>query len=279
MQFFAWNEKQHPISAPHALKHKDYVCPECARPVRLRSGPHRQPHFFHLESHSDCRQHQKSAEHLQTQFHLMSLLPEGECCMERPFPSLGRIADLTWESERIVFEVQCSPLPLQEAKERCVDYRSAGFEIVWILHQKTFNRRRMSAAESWLRQNPCYFTDISKEGKGKIYDQYDIDEGASRLFKGPPLEVSLAHPVHKSPLIASPLPRLLQHRFSSWPLSFQGDFLDRWLKDPHPKESALHLLQLEERYLHPKKVKRALFPSFRNVYTRLLTALLKKLGA
>ncbi|MBY0529961.1 MAG: hypothetical protein K2P51_07195 [Rhabdochlamydiaceae bacterium] len=279
MQFFAWDKAQHPVSARHALKQKNYLCPECALPVRVRSGPHRQPHFFHLERRSICRQNQKSQEHLQTQCYLMTLLPEGQCCMERPFPSVQRIADITWESERIVFEVQCSPLSLQEAEQRCADYRAAGFEIVWILHEKTFNRKRMSAAESWLRKNPCYFTNISKEGKGRIYDQYDIDRGAIRSFKGPPLEVNLSLPKRKLPLARSSLPKELQHRIFHWPLFFQGDLLDRWLNEPNTKESTLHLLQIEQRYQSPKKAKLSFLFSFRRKYSLLLKALLKKLAA
>src|SRR5271156_2123508 len=37
-----------PITASHAIKRKRYRCPECAAIVQLRSGPHRQAHFYHL---------------------------------------------------------------------------------------------------------------------------------------------------------------------------------------------------------------------------------------
>jgi competence protein CoiA len=234
MQLIAWDQHG-PIRAAHAEKHIDYCCPECGSLLRVRSGPHRQPHFYHLEANPACTQHRKSAEHLQAQLTLCALLPEGEGKLEHPFPSIGRIADVCWEERKIVFEIQYSPLPQEEAEARCTDYRSIGYEPVWILHDARFNKTKLSAAENYLRRSTCYFTNLTAHGEGIFYDQDDHCNGAIRIRKSPPLRVHLDQPkrvAHEN------LADRLRKRYRHWTLHFTGDCLDRWSKSP-PVEQAI----------------------------------------
>jgi competence protein CoiA len=276
MQFFALDDDRS-INAALAEKHRDYRCPECSRVIRLRSGPHRQPHFFHLEADSHCRQHQKSAEHLHVQLRLLSLF-KGAVFMEKPFASIGRIADIAWETEKIVFEIQCSPISQEEVQARCRDYRSFGFEIVWVLHEKNFNKWRLSAAESSLREQTCYFTNISSKGKGIIYDQFDICQGSKRLFKGPPLPVFLDVPQcmnHTSE--DSNLPLTLHVRSKGWALFFRGDLWDHWKRGLNPMQIAQRFQKLEEQILFSKSKRRFSVVSLITCsYSRLFNAILRK---
>lgn len=194
MQFYAL-EGNHPILASLAQKQKDYCCPECYQIVRVRSGPHRKIHFYHTKTQRLCRQHKKSLTHLNIQWLLYSLLPSGEVFLEYRFPQIGRIADVYWKKEGIVFEVQCSPISQQEAAERCRDYESLGLIPVWLLHDRRFNRRFCSAAELFLRKRLCYFTN----GKGFFYDQIETLQKGRRVFRGPPLKTHL-HLFQTSPL-------------------------------------------------------------------------------
>ncbi|MGE5196370.1 MAG: competence protein CoiA, partial [Anaerolineae bacterium] len=114
------------IIAQEALAHKDYRCPECAGIVRARHGPHRRPHFYHMHLSKFCRQRQKSEEHIQTQLFLKKCLPQEEAALEKIYPAIGRIADVAWEREKLVFEIQCSPISAEEVKSRTTDYRSLG---------------------------------------------------------------------------------------------------------------------------------------------------------
>ena len=59
MQLYALDQNQ-PILASKAEKSKDYICPECLSAVRIRGGPSRQIHFYHLSLPKQCRQHEKS---------------------------------------------------------------------------------------------------------------------------------------------------------------------------------------------------------------------------
>jgi len=227
------------ISAVKALKQKNYLCPECGQAVRVRQGFRRQVHFFHVwirpGSRPPCRQGGKSLTHLQIQLHLKSSV--GELRLERPFPAIGRIADAAWEERKIIFEVQCSPISPEEARKRTEDYASLGYRVVWILHDKQFNKKALSPAEEYLRPRPCYYARGTH-----IYDQFEILAGNRRLFKGPPLAVDLKSPLEASP--AAVLKVLRQRHFA-----FRGDLLDSAMR----KTDLSSLRRLERRLLRPKR--------------------------
>ena len=184
MQLFALNESEEWVSASSAIKQQDYICSECRSRVRLRAGQFRHAHFYHLEEDRLCRQNGKSLEHLQAQFQLKRMIPE--LLLEHRFPVIGRIADAAWEKEKIVFEVQCSPMTSTELKARNRDYASVGWKTVWIFHEGRYNKRRFSAAEWAVRMEPHYFTDMDQEGVGIFYSQLNEIHGSIRaetLFK------------------------------------------------------------------------------------------------
>ncbi len=62
-EFYALDENGRSTNAHQARKQTNYSCLECRQIVRIRGGPHRQRHFYHLEPTPSCRQHQKGAIH------------------------------------------------------------------------------------------------------------------------------------------------------------------------------------------------------------------------
>jgi len=133
------------------------------------------------------RKRGKSRAHLQVQLYLKSLIPD--LILEKKIS--GRIADLCWAKEKIIFEIQLSPISLQEARNRSVDYQTKGYSPVWILHDRRFNRRYLSPGEEYLRREvTTFFTN-----GGEIYDQFEICQNGKRLFKGPKLRVDLRMPI------------------------------------------------------------------------------------
>jgi competence protein CoiA len=230
MQFYGL-DKQNLVLASNANRGQVYVCPECQTALRIRGGPHRQTHFYHLQRPQNCRQHQKSLPHLLAQKHIQNLLPEGESLLERPFTSIGRIADVTWESKKIIFEIQCSPISRDEVQARNRDYASQGWTVVWILHDKRFNKKNLGAAEHYLRQTLCYFTNIDDSGNGMIYDQFDVHRKMGRIFTSPPLKVSVYEP-----------------KTNNNSIYFKGDRTDRRLLAP-PNNPLLKKLQIIENEL------------------------------
>ncbi len=227
MQLYALGEKERVIRAAAARRGVDYRCLECGNLVHLRQGPHRQPHFYHLSTPTQCRQHGKSEEHLEVQRFIERSIGKGRSKLEHRFSEIDRIADVVWEERRLVFEVQCSPITAAEVKERCRDYASLGYEVVWIFHQRQFNRRRVSAAEMVVRHHPYYFTDMDATGRGGIYSQYDRVVEGWRSERFNPLAVDVSQPSYYKDNRSHVL---LSQRSSS--LYFAGDLIDLALHHP-----------------------------------------------
>jgi competence protein CoiA len=194
---------------------------ECGGPVRLKSGRHKKSHFFHLQPERACRQHQKGIIHIHLQTYILDLLPEKDCMLEYRMPAIGRIADAAWLSKKIVFEIQCSPISAEEVAARNRDYRSLGWTVVWILHEKRFNQYRVTAAEEMLKASPYYFSNFNEKGEGFIYDQFQIIQNGLRKHRQAVYPVDLSTPVPTPPL-ASEHPFIQQR--SSRPYYFEGDF-------------------------------------------------------
>lgn len=221
MQLFALDDTSLLI-ATQAHSHRPYQCPECGGTVFLRQGSHTQPHFYHKSRPLICRQHRKSPLHLLAQEVLLTLLPQGEAIMEYRVPGSSRIADVAWLPQHIVFEIQCSPIALDEVEARIADYRFHGFFVVWILHEGRFNQKRLSAAEQLLRnEHTCYYFRKAGNKQMFFYDQWDVSILNTRRFKGPPLRVLLSKPI--APPSHLPVQR---------PLCFQGDLLDELSRQP-----------------------------------------------
>lgn len=182
MQVYAQNTQGEQVFVERASRQHDYFCLECGGKVRVRGGPIKQLHFFHTGPRSSCRQHAKSQEHLAVQLILEQTI--GSACRQEAFcKEIGRVADLLWEDKKIVFEVQCSPISSEEIEARIHDYRSIGYEVVWILHDRTFNQWRISAAEFFLQRHTHYFTNMGSDG-GTIYDQYQLLHHGRKVLSG-----------------------------------------------------------------------------------------------
>lgn len=274
MQLYALNAEKEIVSTPYAQKHCNYFCVECGKIVRLRKGNFRQAHFYHFEPNNSCGLHGKSAAHLQVQLYLHALFPANESFLEHRFAEVNRIADVFWAPQKIVFEIQCSPITAQEVLARNQDYRSLGLEVVWILHDNRYNHWRHSSAEAVLQENPYYFTDMNEEGEGVIYDQFEYIHQGSRYHKSRPLPVNLSRPCRLPLDILSSLPRPIAMRGKKWPLAFQGDLLHKALESP-AAEALQMALDAEKKWdSHFKPVsqgKSYVFPIYKKLFNLILS--------
>ncbi len=162
----------------------------------------------------------KSLIHHQTQKLLQQMVGNEQLSLEQRFPEIGRIADAVWLSQKIIFEVQISPISAEEVRARNRDYLKAGFRVVWILHERQFNRSRLTPAEIALRFSPHYFTNVDASGKGYFYDQYASTRFKRRRRRSPRL------PIRLDRLLPIPTKQLSRHfpsERSKWSLCFEGD--------------------------------------------------------
>lgn len=243
MQLYALDSQKKPVLASAALKYQDYRCIECDNRVRVRGGMHRQNHFYHIKPNFRCRLHGKGMVHLQTQLHLFNKLPPGECLLEYRFPEIKRIGDVAWVPHKLIFEIQCSPITSDEVKKRNQDYRSVGWEVIWILHDKRYNQWRMSAAEEALCLSSHYFTNMDAEGKGIIYDQFNVIDKGIRKHKMESLEVNpLSFHRLSEKMQSNELLFFVNKRLKDWKIALFGDLVHLNLS----KEQSGYIQQAQE---------------------------------
>ncbi len=238
MQLYALNKDNRLVFAGHAQKHHDYACVECQRRIRLRGGLHCQKHFYHIEPNRHCQLSGKGMIHLQIQFYIWHQLPPHECQLEYRFREINRIADVVWIPHHLVFEIQCSPISAEEIERRNRDYQQLGWTVVWILHDQRYNQWRVTAAEHQLRSSLCYFTNLDKQGKGEIYDQFDFFYKGKRQHQLTALPIDLSCFRRLTSFESKVRSEKIQHlnnRFCYWSLSFRGDLMDLSLRAEQPE--------------------------------------------
>jgi competence protein CoiA len=230
MQIFALDEQNYLIAAHQALRQQDYRCVECRGLLRLRGGFHKQLHYYHLHERKNCYLNNKSLTHLKIQFYIQKKLHLLDTSLEYRFPQIQRIADVYWPEKNLVFEIQCSKIPIQELLSRTQDYHSIGIEIVWIFHDRCFSNFSLLQMEEIIREIPHYFTNFNSKGEGTIYDNF-LHTSNSKLKKIiPPLEIDLSFPKKISTRPDRLLSELLP-RVQYWKIYFKNDLLDRF-QDP-----------------------------------------------
>ena len=127
---------------------------------------------------------------------IKEMFPEDSVFLEQRFK--GHIADIFWPEKKIVFEVQCSPISYEAAKKRTEDLEKLGLSVIWILHQKTFNKKYLSPSELYfVKKRRSYYTNISQAGEGWVFDQEEAISDFKRLAKSPPREIDLSELLHK----------------------------------------------------------------------------------
>ena len=172
MQIFASTKNNNLITVFQAEKKENYFCLECNEILHKRSGIYQQEHFYHVKPTLNCRQNNKSIEHIQTQIFIKKLFENLSCHMEYRFNSINRIADLYIEELNLVIEIQCSFISVKEVKTRISDYGKLGLRVLWILHEKKFNKKTKTPVEIFLKNQTYYYTNINDVGQGIIFDSY-----------------------------------------------------------------------------------------------------------
>ncbi|MDF2549358.1 MAG: putative transcription factor, CoiA-like family [Chlamydiales bacterium] len=224
MQLYALNEDNLIVSIESADRRQKYRCPECLSPLLLRQGSINRPHFAHVKKANSCRRAQMSANHLALQQFLASLFPK-EAQMEKRFEAIQRVADVALPEKKVIFEVQCSLISIEEIKERTADYLSLGYRPIWLLHLDRFRGAKVEG----LSHINCYFTDFNALGKGQFYDRLPLtSKSAGHLFA-----IDIASFAEVPPWKGK-APPLLQERLKR-PLFVQGDLLSLYLEGKHPE--------------------------------------------
>jgi competence protein CoiA len=273
MQLLALDFRGNLISARNAQRQHDYRCVECQGVVRLRGGRYRQPHYYHQATTAACRLNGKSLRHINVQLYLEKLLPAGAAELEKPFSEIGRIADVCWTTQQIIFEIQCSPITPEEVAARNSDYARIGYRVVWILHDQRFNQRRQTAVEEFLQSQWLYYTNIDREGRGKVYEQFSLYKNGRRRRGLSPQLVDLSKPQFFSFLGYEQWPAPLMNK-ALLPFCFEGDLIYELWHDPTKRET---LKRFFKESLSQRSLKRSFWQWIVRPYHIALRMLLEKL--
>lgn len=226
--------------------------------------------FFHLQPNRKCTQNKKTLAHLQVQLYFLKIL-ENDCILEHRFSQISRIADVVWLSKKIIFEVQCSPISLEEIQNRNKDYASLGYQVVWILHEKRFNRHRASPVEVFLQRLPMYYTDINDNGNGGIYDQFFLMKRGYKRNITPRMPIDIGTVLDMAKMES--VPQKVASRIIAWPYCFKNDLSHFCMENP---SYADHLAKLESQSQEKKQwLKEALFNIFIRPYLSLFRTMLE----
>ena len=176
-----------------------------------------------LKKKGYCQEMRSKTPHKAIQEAIKIILPE--VIVEKTLPEINRVADIAYLPKKIVYEIQYSPISLQEVQKRTRDYASLGFTVIWILHDHNFNNKTVTPAELYLRKNLSYYTSITPYGHGFFYDQLEFFQGNQRVYKGAPyiLKNLLPKIVTKTHRI---FPKSLQDKLKQNPLYLPGDLAD-----------------------------------------------------
>lgn len=221
MQIYAADDNNNRVFVENAIRSQAYFCLECRSAVYVRGGHqrHTSAHFYHRSLPENCRQHGKSARHLEIQQHISKAL-RTHSEQEHAFPEISRIADVFVPELRLVIEVQCSFITRQELERRTSDYRSLGLEVIWIFDDNYYGKKRVHAAEMGCVSIPHYFA-----VRQQFYDFVDrIQRGfrVERLFQAD-IDIATIHP--REPIHAETGCDIVNERLHSWRYHCDNDFL------------------------------------------------------
>jgi competence protein CoiA len=208
-----------------------------------------------MASKMDVQPRNKSRTHNALQKHIVDLLWQFPVEMEKRFSSIDRIGDVVWEEKKLVFEIQCSPMSRQEMLERTQAYRSLGYQVVWILHERSYNQYKLTALEGSILEIPHYFSNFTPGGEGMIYDQCCFISKGARVKTFHRIPVDLSHPEPITPpMKLNTCPRLMEvkRRLNHWPIYFENDLVSLDQKAPQGNSYQTYLEQ--EQVYKEKKV-------------------------
>lgn len=177
---------------------------------------------------------------------------------------MHRVADLVVFSQKLIFEIQCSPITLEEVQERNRDYAFLGFRVIWFLHHRKFNQKTLSPSELYLRRRHLsYFASITQGGHVLFYDQLEFFDGLHRVYKSPPfiLKNFIPQALSSIPRI---FPKTFREKLSYCPFYLPGDLFDHLLT----KKNAIWVHALE-RKIFPSPFKKGM-RLFRDFFLYLL---------
>lgn len=161
-------------------KGQEFFCPSCQSALRLKEGRVKQTHFAHI-SLQDChfQWENESTQHLSLKAAIYAWARQHHAVqVEAYIPEIEQVADILLE-KKLALEVQCSSLSISRLKERTLDYRQTGLQVLWLLGRNLWLKDHLNALQKQFlnfSQNMGFFLWELDDEKQELRLRYLIHE-------------------------------------------------------------------------------------------------------
>lgn len=258
---FGFDENKQLVKASTTQKERTIYCPHCGERLICKVGMIKIPHFSHLKNSQCCSFSEgESAEHLAYKegFQKWGGIFEEDWEMEAILPEIPQRPDLL--SQKLVIEVQCSPLKISRLVERITGYHKYQYEDWWLLGPKLTPRKKLTQLQkafcSFSSDKGLHLWLVNQQG---VFLYYFLREINGALFadrhQWMPYSVSLKEIYQTSFQNQQPLIHLRKTDASNWKKRLNQQLIK---KDPYILrlqkyfyQAKAHLLYLPEWFYLP----------------------------
>ena len=114
------------------------------------------------------------------------------------------------------------------------DYESLGYDVIWILDDKKFNKRYLNKAEVIMRSRGGQYVSLSKH-RCMFYDQVEQCRNRKQAQKTEPFKINIGSPYLRIQAChTKTIPKPLQAQWSHARHIFPGSVLDLLIQDKLP---------------------------------------------
>lgn len=166
---------------------KQLVCPCCQQPVIYKHGDRRIAHFSH-KSNAICAgfSEGESQAHLKGKLAFKQQLEKmgHAAVLEYHLPTIEQRADVLLPDQQLILEYQCSPISYSDISRRTSNYKSLGYDVLWILGDRHLNAvNRLDGVAKFARFQPRlgFFIVYYSADRRQLKLHYHIQEVAGKV--------------------------------------------------------------------------------------------------
>ncbi|NDE63055.1 MAG: hypothetical protein EB053_01730 [Chlamydiae bacterium] len=112
---------------------------------------------------------------------------DSEIELEKPFSKIGRVADLVFEKEKLVVEIQTSLIRVTEMLQRQEDYKKVGYSVLWLVHRDLFLKENRPLVTRFFYKKRAYAFSFGPQNQFHFYNLNLQQIQVEKILCRPPL--------------------------------------------------------------------------------------------
>lgn len=178
-------------SAIHTSKGGEYICECCGKPLYVRKGAATEHVFYHAAGECTDKWNYEFDDpwHIGMQKWLVEQIPGAESEVVITAGGITHRTDVCMPQQKVVIELQHSPMDYDVFAERNFFYTSAGYKVIWIFDKiKAFHSGDISQDnhfEEWYHENTHGRVLVSKENSSirRLFQNYESQHDVFVFFQ------------------------------------------------------------------------------------------------